>query len=375
MRKLGLTLVAAVATVAAFGLSEAKADEIIVATAGPMSGGDAAFGEQMKRGAEMAIADINAAGGVLGKTLKLEIGDDACDPNQARSTAEDLVSRGVVFVAGHYCSSASIPASEVYAESNVLQITPASTNPKLTDEAAAKGWKHVFRTCGRDDIQGAVAGKFLAEKYAGKKVAIVHDKTTYGKGVADETKKAMNAAGLQEALYEAINKGDKDFSALVSKLKDANVDAVYLGLYHTEAGLIIRQAREQGLKSQFVSEDAIVNQEFWTIAGDAAEGTLNTFGPDPRKFDTAKAVVEKFKAQGYDPEGYTLYTYAAFQVWAEAVKQTGTTDPKTLAGVLRKNSYKTVLGDLKFDDKGDIVNPVYVFYKWSKGTYEEVPEM
>ncbi len=374
MRKLTLPLVAAFAA-AALTASAARADEIIVGAAGPFTGGDAAFGEQMKRGAEMAVADINAAGGVLGKMLKLELGDDACDPNQARSVAEDLVSRKVVLVVGHYCSSASIPASEVYAESNVLQITPASTNPKLTDEAAAKGWKHVFRTCGRDDVQGAVAGKFLAEKYAGKKVAIVHDKTTYGKGVADETKKAMNAAGLQEALYEAINKGDKDFTALVSKLKEANVDAVYLGLYHTEAGLVIRQAREQGLQSQFVSEDAIVNAEFWTIAGDAAEGTLNTFGPDPRKFETAKAVVEKFKAQGYDPEGYTLYTYAAFQVWAAAVKQAGTTDPKKLAELLRQGDYKTVIGDLKFNDKGDIVNPVYVFYKWSKGTYAEVPEM
>jgi branched-chain amino acid transport system substrate-binding protein len=375
MRKLGLSLLVAAATVATLGLSAARADDIIVGTAGPMTGGDAAFGEQMRRGAEMAIADINAAGGVLGKTLKLEVGDDACDPNQARSTAEDLVSRGVVFVAGHYCSSASIPASEVYAEAKVLQITPASTNPRLTDEAAAKGWTHVFRTCGRDDIQGAVAGKFLADKYTGKKVAIIHDKTTYGKGVADETKKAMNGAGLQEALYEAINKGDKDFSALVSKLKDANVDAVYLGLYHTEAGLLIRQAREQGLKSQFISEDAIVNQEFWTIAGDAAEGTLNTFGPDPRKFETAKAAVDKFKAQGYDPEGYTLYTYAAFQVYAQAVTKAGTTDVQKVAEVLRANSFDTVLGTLKFNEKGDIVNPVYVFYKWSKGTYTEVPNM
>ena len=262
MPKYTLPLIAALAA-AALTVSTARAADIVVATAGPMTGGDAAFGEQMKRGAEAAVADINAAGGVLGNQLKLEIGDDECDPNKARSVAEDLVSRGVVFVAGHYCSSASIPASEVYGEANVLQITPASTNPKLTDEAAAKGWTHVFRTCGRDDVQGTVAGNFLATKYAGKKVAIVHDKTTYGKGIADETQKAMNAAGLTETMYEAINKGDKDFSALVSKLKEGSVDAVYLGLYHTEAGLVIKQAREQGLQSQFVSEDAIVNKEFW----------------------------------------------------------------------------------------------------------------
>ncbi len=374
MRKLTLPLVAAFAA-AALTASAARADELVVATAGPMTGQYASFGEQMKRGAEMAVADINAAGGVLGKMLKLEIGDDACVPEQARSVAEDLVSKKVVFVAGHFCSSSSIPASEVYAENNVLQMTPASTNPALTEGAAEKGWKNVFRTCGRDDAQGLVAGKFLSEKYAGKKVAIVHDKSTYGKGIADETKKAMNAAGLQEAMYEAINQGDKDFSALISKMKENKIDAIYLGTYHTEGGLITRQAREQGLNAQVVGEDAFVTNEFWTITGDTGEGVLMTFAPDPRKAESAKAVVEKFKAQGYDPEGYTLYTYAAFQVWADAVKQAGTTDPKKLAEALRQGDYKTVIGDLKFNDKGDVVNPVYVFYKWSKGKYEEIPNM
>jgi len=374
MRKLTLPLVAAFAA-AALTASAARADELVVATAGPITGQYASFGEQMKRGAEMAVADINAAGGVLGKMLKLEVGDDACVPEQARSVAEDLVSKKVVFVAGHFCSSSSIPASEVYAENNVLQMTPASTNPALTEGAAEKGWKNVFRTCGRDDAQGLVAGKFLAEKYAGKNVAIIHDKSTYGKGIADETKKAMNAAGLQEAMYEAINQGDKDFSALISKMKQNKIDAIYLGTYHTEGGLITRQAREQGLNAQVIGEDAFVTNEFWTITGDTGEGVLMTFAPDPRKFESAKAVVEKFKAQGYDPEGYTLYTYAAFQVWADAVKDAGTTDPKKLADVLRKGDYKTVVGDLKFNDKGDVVNPVYVFYKWSKGKYEEIPNM
>lgn len=375
MRKLSLPLVAVFAAAALTASAARAQEEIAVATAGPITGQYASFGEQMKRGAEMAVADINAAGGVLGKMLKLEIGDDACVPEQARSVAEDLVSKGVVFVAGHFCSSSSIPASEVYAENNVLQMTPASTNPALTDGAAEKGWTNIFRTAGRDDAQGLVAGKFLAEQYAGKNVAIIHDKSTYGKGVADETKKAMNAAGLQEVMYEAINQGDKDFSALVTKMKDAKIDAIYAGLYHTEAGLIIRQAREQGLQAQMIGEDAFVTNEFWTISGDAGEGVLMTFAPDPRKFESAKAVVDKFKAQSYDPEGYTLYTYAAFQVWAAAVKQTGTTDPKTLGGILRKNPYSTVLGELKFNEKGDIVNPIYVFYKWSKGKYEEIPGM
>ena len=372
MRKLGLSLVAALGAAAAFASTPATAQEIAVATAGPITGQYASFGEQMKRGAEQAVADLNAAGGVLGKKLRLEVGDDACDPKQARAVAEDLVSKGVIFVAGHFCSSSSIPASEVYAEADVLQMTPASTNPALTEGAAEKGWKNVFRTCGRDDAQGLVAGKYIAEKYAGKNVAIIHDKSTYGKGIADETKKAMNAAGLQEKMYEAINQGDKDYSALVSKMKAGNIDVIYAGLYHTEAGLIIRQAREQGLKAQMISEDALVTNEFWTIAGDAGEGTLMTFAPDPRNLPTAKDVVAKFKAQGYDPEGYTLYTYAAMQVWAKAVEKAGSTDAAKLAEVIRGNTFETVLGTLDFDDKGDVVNPEYVFYVWSKGQYKEL---
>ncbi len=230
---------------------------------------------------------------------------------QAVAAANELIGKKVVFVAGHYCSSASIPASAVYNEAGVLQMTPASTNPALTDDAAKKGWNNVFRSCGRDDVQGGVAGKYLAEHFKGKRVAIVHDKNTYGKGIADETKKAMNAAGLNEAMYEAITQGDTDFSALISKMKQANIDAIYFGGYPTEAGLIVRQARDQGLKAQFIGADALVKEEFWKITGPAGEGTLMTFPPDPRNVPAAWAIVDKFRAEGYDPQGYTLYTYAA----------------------------------------------------------------
>ena len=155
---------------------------------------------------------------MLGKKLKLEIGDDACDPKQARSVGEKFASVKLPFVAGHYCSSSSIPASEAYAEGGVLQITPASTNPTFTERNL---W-NTFRVCGRDDQQGSVAGDYVAKTYKGKNVAILHDKTTYGKGLADETKKALNKAGVKEKMYEAYNKGDKDFNALVSKMKANN---------------------------------------------------------------------------------------------------------------------------------------------------------
>jgi branched-chain amino acid transport system substrate-binding protein len=359
----------AISFAAALSASSALAD-VTIATAGPITGDLAALGEQYKRGATLAVADINAAGGVNGEKLLLEIGDDACVPEQASRVAEQLASKGVIFVAGHLCSGSSIPASKVYAEEGVLMISPASTNPKFTDEGS---WT-THRVCGRDDAQGIVAGNFLAKHYAGKKVAIIDDKSAYGKGLADETRKSMNAAGLKEVLNESYNPGEKDYSALVSKLKDAGVDAVYVGGYHTEGALILKQMREQGSQAQMLSGDAMNNAEFWTIAGDAAEGMIFTFAPEPRNFPTAKAVVEKFKAEGYDPEGYTLYTYAAIEMWAAGAKATGGFDGKKIAEWLRaSNPVDTVLGTLALDAKGDVKDAKYVWYKFSKGTYAEDP--
>ena len=230
-------------------------------------------------------------------------------------------------MAGHYCSSSSIPASEAYAEGNVLQITPASTNPVFTER---KLW-NTFRVCGRDDQQGAVAGSYIAKNYKGKNIAILHDRSTYGKGLADETKKALNKAGVKETMYEAYTKGDKDFNALVSKMKAGKIDVVYVGGYHNEAGLILRQMRGQGMTSQMIAGDALATNEFWAITGAAGEGMLFTFGSDPRKRASAAAVVKRFKDKGIDPEGYTLYTYAAMQIWAAAANRAKTTDAKKVA--------------------------------------------
>jgi branched-chain amino acid transport system substrate-binding protein len=369
MKKLWLSGLALGASLALIGA--ASAQDIAVGVAGPMSGGEASFGRQMKNGAEQAVADINAAGGVLGRKLKLEIGDDACDPKQARSVGEKFAGMKLPFVAGHYCSSSSIPASEAYAEAGVLQITPASTNPTFTER---KLW-NTFRVCGRDDQQGAVAGAYIARNFKGKNIAVVHDKTTYGKGLADETKKALNKAGIKEKLYESYNKGDKDFNALVSKFKLNAIDLVYVGGYHQESGLMLRQMRDQGVKAVLMAGDALADKEFASITGAAAEGVLFTFGPDPRKKASAKAIVEKFKAKNIDPEGYTLYTYAAFQVWTQGVAKAKTIEPKKVAAALRSGSYDTVLGKLSFNAKGDITILDYVVFKWdSKGNYAELPQ-
>src|SRR5246127_2217899 len=360
----------------AFGASlalstAAFAQDITIAVAGPMTGGESAFGRQMKNGAEQAVKDLNAGGGLLGKKLALEVGDDACDPKQARSVAEKFASAKIPFVAGHYCSSSSIPASEAYADGNVLQITPASTNPLFTER---KLW-NVARVCGRDDQQGLVAADYIVKNYKGKNVAILNDKTTYGKGLADETKKALNKAGVTEKLYESYTKGDKDFNAIVSRLKAENIDLVYVGGYHQEAGLILRQMRDQGLKTILMAGDALVDKEYASITGAAGEGTLFTFGPDPRKKPTAAAIVEKFKAKNIDPEGYTLYTYAAIQVWSQAAAKAGTTDPKKVMDTIKAGTWDTVIGKIQYDAKGDLKQLDYVVYKWDdKGGYAEVPQ-
>jgi branched-chain amino acid transport system substrate-binding protein len=357
------------AATAAIALTAGAAQaEIVIATAGPMTGQYAVFGEQMKRGAEQAIKDINAQGGVLGEELSLRVGDDACDPKQAVAVANQFVNQSVVFVAGHFCSGSSIPASSVYNEEGILQISPASTNPQLTEQ----GFDNVFRTCGRDDQQGEMAAKYVVDNSVGTKIAIIHDKTAYGKGLADEFKKTLNGLGTEEAMYEAITAGDKDFTALITKMKQAGVDLIYLGGYHTEAGLITRQAHEQGLNATMMSGDALVTDEYWAITGDTGQGTLMTFSPDPRKNEAAQPVVEEFEAAGYDPEGYTLYTYAAIQAWADAVEAAGSTDLEPVIEALHGTQFETVLGAISFDEKGDVQGSNYVMYKWDNGQYAEI---
>src|SRR5690606_21807238 len=279
------------------------------------------------------------AGGMNGEKIVLSIGDDVSDPKQGISVANKFVADGVKFVDGHFNSGVTIPASEVYAENGLLMVTPAATNPQVTE----RGMTNVFRICGRDDQQGGIAGKYIVDNFKDAKVAVVHDKTPYGQGLADETKKALEANGLQPVMYEGVNVGDKDFSALIAKMKEAGVSIIYWGGLHTEAGLIIRQAADQGLKATLISGDGIVSNELASIAGDAVEGTLNTFGPDPTLRPENKELVEKFKAAGFNPEAYTLYSYAALQTIAEAAKAAGSTDAEAVAEAMKKGTFKTVL--------------------------------
>jgi branched-chain amino acid transport system substrate-binding protein len=279
--------------------------------------------------------------------------------------ANKLVNDGVVFVAGHNCSHSSIPASKVYEKAGVLMISPASTNPVLTDEGGA----NVFRVCGRDDQQGVVAGNYLADVWGAKKIAILHDNSTYGKGLADQTRKQLNKHGVKEAMDEVYVPGQRDYSPLVSRMQAAGIEVVYLGGYSTEAGLMLRQARDQGYEIQLVSGDSLTTDEFWMITGPAGEGTLITFGPDPRDNPEASEVVNRFRARNFEPVGYTLYSYATVQVWAKAVEKAGSLALDAVIESLRRHEFPTVLGKIGFDAKGDVTGSSYVWYVWRNGEY------
>jgi branched-chain amino acid transport system substrate-binding protein len=364
----------ALAVAASLAAANTAAADVRLGVAGPITGGSAAFGAQLKQGAEQAVADINAAGGILGQKIVLSVGDDRADPKEGVSVANKFVGDGVKFVVGHFNSGVTIPASEIYQENGILEITPAATNPKVTER---KMW-NVFRTCGRDDQQGGIAGGIIATRFKGKRVAVVHDKTTYGQGLADETRKAMNAKGVKEVFYEGVNKDDKDFNALVSKLKASNPDLVYWGGLHDTGGLILRQMRDGGLKAPLMGGDGITDDEFAVIAGPGAEGTLMTFSPDPRKNPANKNIVEVFRKKGFEPQAYTLYSYAAIQIIKQAAEQAKSLDPKKVAEVMHSGkTFQTVLGDITYDKKGDVSTDGYlvggkkkdryVLYVWRKG--------
>ncbi len=363
MRKVWLSGFALAAGVVLAGTTASA--QIKIGIGGPFTGPNAAFGAQMRNGAEQAAADINAAGGINGQKIELSFGDDVSDPKQGVSVANKFVGDGVKFVIGHFNSGVSMPASEVYAENGLFMLTPASTNPTVTE----RGLWNVLRICGRDDQQGMVAGKYITDNLKGKKVAVVHDKTTYGKGLADETKKAINTAGVKEVLYEGVNTNEKDFSALVSKIKAAGADIVYWGGLHTEGGLIVRQMRDQGVQAVLMSGDGIVTDEFAAIAGPGVVGTLMTFAPDPQRKPEAAEVVKKFLAKNFKPEAYTLYSYAAMQIIAQAATEAKSLDPKKVGEVTRSGKvFKTVLGDISFDKKGDRTDADYTMYVWKKMT-------
>ena len=340
---------------------------IVVGVAGPMTGEYASGGEQFRKGAEQAVKDINASGGVLGQQLDLTVGDDVCDPKQAVSVANSFVNKKVAFVDGHWCSSSTLPASDVYNDAQIPEIT-VSTNPKITE----RGIKGVFRITGRDDQQGLVAADYIATHFKGKKVAVIDDRTAYGGGLADAIAGGLAAKQVPVALRESITAGEKDYSGLVSKLKANGIQVLAYGGYYQEVALILRQAAQAGLNLTVMGGDTLTNTELVNAAGPEISKVLFTFPPDPRKNASAAKVVAAFRAQKVEPEGYMLYSYAAMQVFAAAAKKANSVDYGAIVRQLRDTSFDTVVGKVDFDSKGDLKSPGYVVYKWNGNSYDYV---
>jgi branched-chain amino acid transport system substrate-binding protein len=363
----------AIAVATALGVSSFAQADVKIGVAGPMTGANASFGLQYMKGAQAAADAINAAGGVNGEKIVLVAGDDACEPKQAVAVANRLVDQDkVAGVVGHFCSSSTIPASEIYSDAGVIAITPGSTNPQVTE----RGMKEMFRMCGRDDQQGIVAGDYIVDVLKGKKVAVLHDKDTYGQGLADATQIQLKKRGVTPVLYEGLTRGEKDFSAVVTKIRSVGADVVYFGGLHPEAGPLVRQMREQGLKDvKFMSDDGIVTDELVTTAGGAqyVDGVYMTFGADPRALPDSKAVVDGFRKAGYEPEGYTLYAYASVQALAAGFNGAKSNKGDAAAAWLKANPVKTVMGEKAWDAKGDLKVSDYVVYQWdATGKYKQL---
>jgi branched-chain amino acid transport system substrate-binding protein len=350
------------AIAAASGPAEA---EIRIGFASPLSGPYAISGERNRIAVEHAVEDVNRRGGVLGQDVRLIIADDACGLQRAVEAARELVGAGVVAVIGHMCSHSSLLAAGIYEAADVLMISPDSTHPSLT----AEGRRNVFRLIGRDDEQGKLAGNFLADHWRGRKIAILHDGSTYGEGLAQQARKQLHAHGVAEAMYDIYSPGVMDYLALVMRLEQAGIKVLYIGGYGPDAGLIIRTVRERGdRRLQLIGGDGVDMDEFWTIAGPAGDGTIFSARPNVHLQPDAAAVLEAFRARGLMARRSGLGAYAAVQVWAQAFERAGTTELAAVARALRRGRFDSVVGRVAFDDNGDLSGAGWQWQMWTNGT-------
>jgi len=360
---LGIT--ASIALASAISFTASAQTDVKIAIAGPVTGPVAQYGQMQIIGAKMAVEQINKKGGVKfgGKYHKLKavVFDDACDPKQAVAVANRIVNDGIQYVVGHLCSSSTQPASDVYNDEDVVMVSPASTSPKITQ----RGFKMIFRTIGLDSMQGPIAGNYIANVIKPKNMAIIHDNQQYGQGIAKAVEKTVKARGVHVVMVEGITSGNKDFSTLIAKMKKNHVDFAYYGGYHPELGLILRQAREKGLHIQFMGPEGVGNKEISAIAGKASEGLIVTLPPSFDKLPQNKALVAAFKAKHEDSSGaFVMTSYAAVDVIAEAIQHVNANDPVKVAKYLHKGTFKTPIGNISFDKKGDLKNARFVLYTW-----------
>ncbi len=343
----------------------ADAATVKIGVAAPMTGDIAQIGQDIANGVRLAAQEWNAAN--PGATVEVVIGDDQADPKQAVAVANKFVNEGVVGVVGHATSACTLAATPVYHDSRMIQVNPTATNPQVTEQRL---W-NVFRVCGRDDQQGKVAADFVASKGLGR-VAILHDKGAYGKGLADAFRDALaRDHRIKPVYYGTVTRGDKDFSAVLTAMKGTNPDILYYGGYHAEGGLLARQAKGLGLRARFMGADWMVQRDFVEIAGrDAVEGSWATFTPDVKTMPSAKATIAAYERQ-FGPIGaFSLYGYVAARVLIEG--RAKAKDPRGAADAMRKRTFDTVLGAIRFDGKGDVARAPYVIYETRGGEFVQI---
>lgn len=363
-----ITALAALAALAS--TAPATAETIRIAIAGPMTGPLSQYGDMVKAGALTAIERINASGSLGAHKFEAVLMDDACEPKQAVAVANKIAGERIRYVIGHVCSGSTIPAADVYENEGILMITPSSTAPQLTE---GKKKQMIFRTIGRDDQQGPVAAAYIIAKVKPKKVAVLHDKQSYGQGIASAVRQQLEAARVPVALFEGVNKGDSDYSAVVTKLKAQGVDFIYFGGYHPELGLIMRQSAEQGIKARFMGPEGVANKDLSAIAGAATEGMLVTLPADFLADPANAEVAQAFKKSGRDADGpFQMPAYSAVQVIADSITAGGSTDPAKVAAHLRKNAFQTPIGKVEYDDRGDLRSFKFVVYEWHQDATKTV---
>lgn len=338
----------------------ALAEDIKIAVVGAMSGPVAQYGDQEFTGAEQAVADINAKGGIKGNKLVMTKYDDACDPKQAVAVANKVVNDGVKYVIGHLCSSSTQPASDIYEDEGIIMITPAATAPELT----SRGYELVLRTTGLDSDQAPTAAKFILEHVKPQRIAVIHDKQQYGEGLARSVQSDLKNGGANVVFFDGITAGDKDFSTLIARLKRDNIDFVYYGGYHPEMGQILRQARAAGLKTKFMGPEGVANVSLSNIAGESADGLLVT---KPKNYDQLpenKPIVDAIKAKKQDPSGAFVWTtYAAVQALADGLNHSDS--PAEIAKYLKGAQVETVMGPLSWRENGDLKGFEFGVFTWN----------
>ena len=357
------TVVAALGLLGAAVAGQAQAQNIQFAMVIPTTGPLTQYGDMVKEGVSTAVEQINAAGGINGKKIEVTTIDDACEPKQGPVAANRVVNNNIGYMIGPVCSGAAIAAAPIYDNEGVVVVTPSATSPALTE---GKNFHYIFRTIGRDDQQGPSAAKFILEKAKPAKVAVLHDKQSYGQGIASSVRDTLEKGGMKVALFEGINAGDSDYSAIITKLKSAGVDFVYYGGYHPEMGLLLRQAAEQGLKVRMMGPEGVGNPEVNAIAGNAVEGMLVTMPADFSTNPQNAAIVKAFQDKKRNPSGaFQLTAYAATQALAESIKAVGN-DPKKVADHLHQAKIDTVIGPVSWNKQGDLTDFDFQIFQWHK---------